>query len=183
MDTILALLTLFILLGTIFFAQVYFSPKKYKSRAKRYKKKETFMPSKGVYGIRGPVITQTESTFFNLLQQTVQNRWHIATKVRVADILSVNYAEGSAEWKKWFRLIGQKHADFVLFDKMTNNPLLIIELNDKSHNLLVRQERDRFLDRAYKSAHIPVLWQHAQYSYDTEKLLHTIESLIRVPAK
>lgn len=50
-----------------------------------------------------------------------------------------------------------KHIDFLLCDSSNTKPLLVIELDDRSHDRPERRERDEFLDRACAAAGLAIL--------------------------
>lgn len=55
------------------------------------------------------------------------------------------------------RHINQKSVDFVACDKKLLRPLFAIELDDKTHNLPKRIERDKEVERILHSAGIPLI--------------------------
>ena len=74
--------------------------------------------------------------------------------VRVIDIIEpVDKKDFIAKSK-----IIQKHIDFLVCTKWYLNPVLAIELNDWTHRTKDRYERDNFLDLAFQSAGLPLLF-------------------------
>src|SRR5262249_55421786 len=68
-----------------------------------------------------------------------------------------------------FYRIQAKTVDFVLCDTQTTAPKLVVELDDSSHQLAHRRERDTFVDQVMASVGLPILhvgWQHT-YERDT----------------
>ena len=57
----------------------------------------------------------------------------------------------------YIRRVASKHVDFVLCHLQTVAPALVIELDDASHRLPERQERDIFLNEVLRVAGIPLL--------------------------
>lgn len=53
--------------------------------------------------------------------------------------------------------VASKHVDFVLCHPRTVAPALVIELDEASHQLPERQERDIFLNEILRVAGIPLL--------------------------
>ena len=74
-----------------------------------------------------------------------------------------------------------KHADFLLCDRLTGRPRLIIELDDSSHKQRRRRERDAFLDLLCASAGLPILHQPVRMAYDTKDLRQSIIDTITDP--
>jgi very-short-patch-repair endonuclease len=56
-----------------------------------------------------------------------------------------------------FRHINQKSVDFVACSKKDMRPLFAIELDDKTHNLPKRIERDKEVERILHGAGIPLI--------------------------
>lgn len=56
-----------------------------------------------------------------------------------------------------FDIVNKLFVDFAVFDHSYTNPLLVIELNDRSHTFTSRIRRDEFVNRALESVNIPIL--------------------------
>jgi very-short-patch-repair endonuclease len=63
---------------------------------------------------------------------------------------------------------------FVLVDGTTTAILLVIELDDRTHQQARRRERDAFVDRALAAAGIPILHVKAASAYDARELAAVI---------
>ena len=63
-----------------------------------------------------------------------------------------------------------KHVDFVLCHPQTVAPALVIELDDASHQLPERQERDIFLNEVLRVAGIPLLCAPVRKSFSAPAL-------------
>lgn len=70
--------------------------------------------------------------------------------------------------------------DFVLCDSKTLAPVLVLELDDASHNAKSRQQRDAFVDRVFQAAGLPILHVKAQGAYDSAELSRAIERLLSI---
>jgi len=55
-------------------------------------------------------------------------------------------------------------------DAATTGILLVIELDDRTHQQAKRRERDEFVDRALTAAGIPILHVKAASAYDAREL-------------
>src|SRR5262249_35060287 len=78
------------------------------------------------------LITPAEQRFYKAVDQAVDGRLMILSKVRVADLLSVTSESRSARYRV-FRSIASKHVDFVLVEAKDLRPLAAIELDDSTH--------------------------------------------------
>jgi very-short-patch-repair endonuclease len=104
--------------------------------------------------------------------QAVGGRYHIAWKVRMADVLWV--PGGTSNRQRHLNRIFAKHLDFVLCHPETSAPVLAIELDDSSHRESRRRERDSFVDAALDAADLPLLRIPVRRSYDPRELADLI---------
>lgn len=127
---------------------------------------------------RGALLTAAEQRFYLRLYQAVGTEVLICPKVRLADVIEVR---GDAiEWQAAWNRIAAKHVDFVLTTPDTLRPLLAIELDDSSHMLARRQQRDELLDRAVMAAGLPILRVRVRRDYDPTALRREIEQKVAV---
>jgi len=119
------------------------------------------------------LLTDAEGSFFKCLQLSVNHSIYICPKVRLADIL-----EPAVHTQADFNRISSKHVDFLLCDKHSMKPVLVLELNDRSHSRLRRQERDEHLKSWLKSAGIPFLQIRATRGYNVIELRSMITSTL-----
>jgi len=114
------------------------------------------------------LLTKAEHQFFNLLQEIVENKYYIFPQVHLDCLLQVKPSE---IYQKTFRnKIDRKSVDFVICEKQYLKPLLVIELDDKTHYHWSRQERDQFVNHILESTGIKCLRIRAGYSYNFEEL-------------
>lgn len=121
-------------------------------------------------------ISYAERAFFNVLKVAIEDKYYIFAQVSLNSILKVDL-EGKEYWQ-YFNKIKQKSVDFVLVDKTNFDPVLVIELNDRSHQLENRKERDEFLVKALTHAGIEYLTVTNRSSYNTPELKEVILNLI-----
>jgi hypothetical protein len=125
-------------------------------------------PARLPYQCRPEFLTPAELVFFRALEQAVDGRFYIFAKVRIGDLLCV--VEGTENAGAWFGKIGQKHVDFMLAEKTDIQPILVVELDDSSHDLPHRQARDVFVDDALKTAGLAILRVKCQKEYAVPEL-------------
>lgn len=100
--------------------------------------------------------TKNELNFYrDLVKETESLNLVLFSKVRLADIIEPK--EKGTTWQSQFNRIRSKHVDFVLCDLPSIKPVLVIELDDSSHDKADRQERDSFVDKALSQAGIPII--------------------------
>lgn len=117
------------------------------------------------------LLTPAEKHFYNHIISRVPERYVLLPKIRMADILQTKSGGKKALYKTT-----SKHADFVIADKATLEPLVVIELDDKSHNSSKTKERDAFVNRSYTKAGLGVLRVKCVNKYDVPKIINAIES-------
>lgn len=108
------------------------------------------------------LMTPAELAFFAVLEPLVHSSHRISSKVRLADLF--NAAQGPG-WQTAFNKISRKHIDFVVTDSATSRILCGIELDDSSHALPDRIERDRFVNEVFARNQLPLLRVPFSWTY------------------
>ena len=114
------------------------------------------------------LLSPAEREFYDALRQAVGNRYTIFTKVRLLDLLWL--PDNMENRILYIRRVASKHVDFVLCHPQTVAPALVIELDDASHQLPERQERDIFLNEVLRVAGIPLLRVPVRKSFSAPAL-------------
>lgn len=100
-----------------------------------------------------PILTRREHQFYLMLRRETDRRnLLICPKVGLKDLVSITTKNN---YMKYFRLISQKHIDFVICDQSLH-VLFAIELDDSSHDTKDARRRDRFKDQTMRAAKIPL---------------------------
>jgi hypothetical protein len=121
------------------------------------------------------LLTKSEREFYRVLQAVVGERFTIAMSVRLADVINCS----REAWTKGHgALISAKQLDFVLCEPETTRIVLAIELDDPTHQLADRSERDRFLNNAMGAAGVPLLRVPTAPRYDEAGLRIAISQAI-----
>ena len=120
------------------------------------------------------LLTPAELSFKHTLKLALSERNEIDSKVRLADLISVDKSLSGSDWHKSFNRIKSKHIDFVLSDKKTSELVCAIELDDSSHSRKERISRDEFLNKALKSAELPLVRFKASVSYSTKEIIDAV---------
>ncbi|MEM0895301.1 MAG: DUF2726 domain-containing protein [Verrucomicrobiota bacterium] len=127
------------------------------------------------YGKRDHFLSAAEVSFFHVLKSLVTSDQHVLCKVRLGDLL---YVKRPNENRGARNKIDRKHVDFVVCHAKTMNPILVIELDDASHQRSSRRERDEFVDQAFAAAGIPILHVKAARSYHPKELSDQIRDIL-----
>lgn len=121
------------------------------------------------------LLSKAEHSFYQVLLRAVGDRWRVFAKVRLLDLVWL--PRGTANAQSHRNRVQSKHVDFVLCSPAGCVPALVIELDDASHEREDRAARDRFVDRVFEAAGIPVLHVPARRTYAVAELARRIESL------
>lgn len=128
------------------------------------KKLEHYYPYKKV----DLLLTKAEQNFFLVLSMAISDKnYYICPKVRLADIIQVDSKDN---YQSYFNKIKSKHIDYVICDRTTFKIIYAIELDDTSHNLEHRINRDDFILNALSNADIELIRFKVNYSYKVSEI-------------
>lgn len=131
------------------------------------------------YHLRDDFLSPAERSFFKVLREVVGERAILCTKVGLSDLFWVKHSDPS-RFRIYTNKIDRKHVDFVLCDPATLQPLVALELDDKSHKRPDRQERDAFVDQVFEVAGLPLLHIPAKRGYRTEEIAASLSPYLEV---
>jgi hypothetical protein len=123
------------------------------------------------------ILTAAERSFYEVLCSVLDGQLLVFAKVRLADL--VYMPKGTANRQTHFNRIQSKHVDFVLCTRDKLSPVLVIELDDASHEEESRRDRDTFVDAALTAAGLPILPIPAQRSYVPADLAAAIQQKLQ----
>lgn len=146
----------------------------------RKPKAETRTVSPDAYYKKTYLLTKAEHEFFKALQQILEDKFFVFPQVRYDSLLGIK--SGQTYWgrRAYRSRVDRKSADFVICDKQKIEPLLVIELDDNSHNYHKRQERDEFIDDILKSANLRILHIKTSYSYNNDVIKKIISDKLKM---
>lgn len=125
----LSLPSIFVLVGVVVIAVMLFGMKQY------------LKPGIGKGGYhKKTFLTPNEVHFYQVIYQAVGDKFHVMAQVSMGAVID-NRGVGETYWK-YRRQYNQKMIDYVLCDKKTLEPILIIELDDKTHSAEKDHVRD-----------------------------------------
>jgi hypothetical protein len=111
-----------------------------------------------------------------VLVTTVDDTATVLTKVNLSDLFFVSRPRENAAYRN---RIDRKHVDFLLCDATTMRPLVGIELDDRSHDAAKRQERDRFVERVFETAGLPLVRVPLRSGYSVNELRSLLAPLVQ----
>ncbi len=128
------------------------------------------------YRLRDDFLSPAEFSFYKVLSSRLGARFVVQSKVRLADIFFVSRPNENVSY---FNKIAQRHLDFLVCDATTMKPLLGIELDDTSHQRDSRRERDKFVERVFQAAQLPLLRFPVQREYNPREIDEQIAPLLK----
>ncbi len=96
--------------------------------------------------------------------------------VRLAELVDVG-AGGSprARWKALSQVVG-KSVDFVICDRWSLDPVMLLEVDDRSHRAPARRERDALVDSLCAEVGLPLVRVKARFAYSEDALLRALQA-------
>lgn len=128
------------------------------AQASNYRKKATY-------------ISRAEWEFLQVLREIVGSKYEVCVQaplVSVIDKVSGGYRN------ELFRV-----ADYLIVDPISFAPLLLVELNDATHNRSDRQERDRKVTRICEEAGMPLVAFTTAEAHNVPEVRKTILRYLR----
>lgn len=98
--------------------------------------------------IRKNLMTKNEWAFYKGLKPVADKmNLTIIAKTRLADFVDIKKGISKSEWQTAFNRVNKKHIDFTLCKPENLFPVLLIELDDSSHNTDKVKARDEFVEK------------------------------------
>lgn len=119
---------------------------------------------------RGRFLTPNEKRFLAVLDEAVGGGYRVFAQVRLAELVDVELSATSAKRRAAMNKVFGKSIDFVICDSASLEPVAAIELDDRTHALPHRRERDIFVDAVFSEIGIPLLRARARRAYTVAAL-------------
>ena len=116
------------------------------------------------------IMTNCERSFYNKIK-CLELEYIVIPQVNLASIISKE--NNNRYYNDLFRNI-----DFAIFDADLQNVLLLIELNDETHNLKKRKRRDIKIKKICNAAGIPLLFFYTKYPNEKDYVINRIKNVI-----
>ena len=117
------------------------------------------------------IMTDPELSFFRVLEKKYSTQYYIIPQVVLSSIIDVDLPKKFFAYKGYRSKIDKKTIDFVLFSKDTFKPFMAIELDESSHSLPDRKERDEFVNPLFEKVGIKLKRVMVANSYNIDNLL------------
>lgn len=125
---------------------------------------------------KAKLMTDGELRFYKVLKYALGDKYDVLAQVRLANVVKIQ--DKYFIWKK-FNLLGAKCVDFVIIDKVTGETMLVVELDDRSHNRPDRKRRDRFVNNVLKDSGVAILHKKYEKYYDENNLKKEISKAFK----
>lgn len=114
---------------------------------------EKEFPIEKIPYIRKNLMTKNEWSFYKQLKPVADElNLSILCKTRVADLVDIEKGLNKSEWQTAFNRINKKHIDFILCKPENLYPVLLIELDDNTHDTDKGKKRDEFVEKVLDKA-------------------------------
>lgn len=119
---------------------------------------------------RGRFLTANEKRFLRALDEAVGEGYRVFVQVRLAELVDVELKARDTMRRAAMNKVFGKSVDFVICNCATMEPVAAIELDDRTHALPHRRDRDIFVDRVFAEIGIPLLRARARRAYSVAML-------------
>ncbi len=127
------------------------------------------------YFQRDNFLSAAEHNFFKVLQAATSDWAIICPKVNLGDLFYASTGDYGRN-QTYRNKIARKHVDFLLCHPLTIQPMMGIELDDKTHKRSDRRKRDKFVDGVFSAAGLPLIHVIVRPHYNVEKLRKHLET-------
>jgi hypothetical protein len=140
---------------------------------KAFSKHALSRKSRFEYGRKDFIMTRAEHECYDALIAEMGADYYFFPQIHLDSIVSPKKGRKGRLYA--FRHINQKSVDFVACDKKYIRPLFAIELDDKTHNLPRRVERDNEVERILRSAGIPLIRIENRGRFEPKQLAQFVQ--------
>ena len=116
-------------------------------------------------------VSDAEGNFFRVLHKVVGDRGHVLAQVSLRQLLWFpGNSHSNPGRQTWQNKVAAKSVDFVVCDPATLRPLVVIELDDRTHARPERQTRDDEVRDLLDAAGLPLVGVLCSRNYDTREI-------------
>jgi very-short-patch-repair endonuclease len=119
---------------------------------------------------RGRFLSVNEKSFLRTLDVAIGRNYRTFAQVRLAELAEAALGANPAARRQALTHVMAKSVDFVICDALTLDPVAAIEVDDRSHLLPERRERDTFVNAVFAEIGLPLLRVRARRIYSVEEL-------------
>ncbi len=134
--------------------------------------KKTTTPTNKQYESKS-LLTNYEKYFYDIISNEFSNMYYIMPQVNLASIVNKIKDFPTQYQNELYRNI-----DIGIFDKSNMTPLLLIEINDKTHNNKNRIARDHKVKEICDTANIPLITFYSNYANKKDYIIQRIKETL-----
>ncbi|SDH64005.1 Topoisomerase DNA binding C4 zinc finger [Vibrio xiamenensis] len=131
------------------------------------------------YKLKGSLLNNNESVFYNALVAAVANNGVVMPKVAMSQVIGPK----SGNKKQWFianNRIARSYFDYVICDPRTFEPRVVIELDNGKELDKGKIERQKLIIHVCKTANLPLIGCHIKHSYQVGRLRRLLATHIEL---
>ena len=114
---------------------------------------------------RGRFLSANEKIFLRTLDAALGRNYRAFAQVRLAELANPADSANVHLRRRALNAVMAKSVDFVICDVLTLDPVAVIEVDDRSHLLPERRDRDAFVNAVFAEIGLPLLRVKAQRTY------------------
>ena len=119
---------------------------------------------------RGRFLSANEKCFLGALDEALGGGYRVFAQVRLADLVIVEEKFSEARRRAALNQVFGKSIDFVIVRAGTLDPVAAIEVDDRTHLLPARRDRDVIVNTVFEEIGLPLLRVTAQQTYSAAGL-------------
>jgi hypothetical protein len=119
---------------------------------------------------RGRFLTANEKSFLMTLDAALGQNYRAFVQVRLAELANPTVGANPASRRQALNGVMAKSVDFVICDVLTLDPVAAIEVDDRSHLLPERRQRDAFVNAVFLEIGLPLIRVRARGAYSVDEL-------------
>lgn len=117
---------------------------------------------------RGRFLSVNEKRFLAVLDEVLGDRFRVFAQVRMVELVDVDSRFNGARKKAALNKVFGKSVDFVVCDAASLDPVGVIEVDDRTHLLAGRRDRDAFVNAVFEEIGLPLVRVKARGNYSAE---------------
>jgi len=119
------------------------------------------------------ILTDYEKFFFNIINEEFSNDYFVMPQVNLASIV-----KKIKDFPSQYQNELNRNIDIGIFDKNNMQPILLIEINDKTHNQKSRIDRDKKVHNICNIAQIPIITFYSNLPNKKDYIIKRIKNII-----
>ena len=119
-----------------------------------------------------PIMSDYERKFYNILKE-LENNYIIVPQLNLASV--IKKINNNRYYSELFRNI-----DFAIFSKDYSRLLLLIEINDKTHQKRNRRDRDLKVQKICNDVNVKLIKFYTNYPNDKEYVINRVKKELNI---